>query len=894
VRMRTRATVLTFALVLSASGPLFTSGEQAPAAQVTPAERAAQLQAKLAEAEKTAGPNDPAVATVLNEFAIFHFTQGEFAAAEPLLRRAVAIREKALGPEHPHTSQALNNLAQVLQALGRYAEVEPLLERALAIYEKTQGPEHPDVATALNNLAGLHRLTGNYPKAEPLYRRALAIGEKTSGPDSPAVAAVVNNLGLMHQQAGELTKARPLLERSLAIREKAAPDTPDVARALNNLGILVQEEGSLARAEELYRRAAAIFEKAHGRTHPLTGQTLNNLAVVLLLKKEYDEAGTLYDEAIRIRRSALGASHPDLTLALTSEAIYFDVIGRMDDAVLRQAEAAEITERNLDLILATGSEAQKARYMETFTENTDITISMHRESAPGHPGAQHLALTTILRRKGRVLDALSDIVQVMRSRATGENRESLDRLAAARSQLARRVLRGPGGQPAEAFNAEIQKLQDDLQQLEREISTQSAAFRSQAASVTIESVRKALPADAALIEFSIYRPFVNTVAVRHERFKPSRYVAYVLKSTGEPASTDLGDIQQVDALVEDLRRALANPKATGLAKAARALHDSIIAPLAPLLGDTQRLFVSPDGALNLVPFAALADTSGRYLVETREISYLTSGRDLLGHDERASESSRPLIVANPQFDVAGTAEGRARDKERSFDLSRARFTPLPGTAAEAKALAALLTDAEVLTGARATETALKTVKAPRVLHLATHGFFLGTGVQGPAASRLLKHEAADAATSGMLLYPALLRSGLAFAGANRPSSATADDGILTALEAASLDLWGTRLAVLSACETGLGEARRGEGVYGLRRALVIAGAESQMMSLWQVSDQGTRALMTDFYTTLKSGRARSAALRDVQLRMLKSKNRSHPYYWASFILSGADGPVTFQ
>jgi CHAT domain-containing protein len=186
------------------------------------------------------------------------------------------------------------------------------------------------------------------------------------------------------------------------------------------------------------------------------------------------------------------------------------------------------------------------------------------------------------------------------------------------------------------------------------------------------------------------------------------------------------------------------------------------------------------------------------------------------------------------------------------------------------------------------------MKAPRVLHLATHGFFLGSGARGPANARLLKHEAAPAATSGMLLYPALLQSGLAFAGANQPTAAADDDGILTALEAASLDLWGTRIAVLSACETGVGEARRGEGVYGLRRALVIAGAESQVMSLWQVSDQGTRALMTDLYATLKSGLPRSGALRDVQLRMLKSKNRSHPYYWASFILSGADGPIAFQ
>ena len=140
----------------------------------------------------------------------------------------------------------------------------------------------------------------------------------------------------------------------------------------------------------------------------------------------------------------------------------------------------------------------------------------------------------------------------------------------------------------------------------------------------------------------------------------------------------------------------------------------------------------------------------------------------------------------------------------------------------------------------------------------------------------------------------LLRSGLAFAGANTRGANGGDDGILTALEAASLDLWGTRMAVMSACETGVGETRRGDGVYGLRRALVVAGAESQVMSLWQVSDDGTRALMTDFYKNLKAGVARSAALRQVQLQMLRSGTRKHPYYWASFILSGADGPIAFQ
>ena len=187
---------------------------------------------------------------------------------------------------------------------------------------------------------------------------------------------------------------------------------------------------------------------------------------------------------------------------------------------------------------------------------------------------------------------------------------------------------------------------------------------------------------------------------------------------------------------------------------------------------------------------------------------------------------------------------------------------------------------------------LRNVHGPRVLHLATHGFFLGAGQAGASDSRALVH---DAAPAGLAAGDSpLLRSGLAFAGANVRAGNDGDDGILTALEASSLDLWGTRMAVLSACETGVGETRRGDGVYGLRRALVVAGAESQVMSLWQVSDEGTRALMTEFYTRLKAGVPRSAALREVQLEMLRSGTRRHPYYWSSFILSGADGPIAFQ
>lgn len=151
-------------------------------------------------------------------------------------------------------------------------------------------------------------------------------------------------------------------------------------------------------------------------------------------------------------------------------------------------------------------------------------------------------------------------------------------------------------------------------------------------------------------------------------------------------------------------------------------------------------------------------------------------------------------------------------------------------------------------------------------------------------------DASTPVPPGRKIENPLLRSGLALAGANRRQSGE-EDGILTALEASGLDLWGTKLVVLSACETGIGEVKTGEGVYGLRRALVMAGAETQVMSLWKVDDEATKNLMVGYYKRLLAGEGRSEALRQVQLAMLKSPATAHPFYWASFIASGDWRPL---
>jgi CHAT domain-containing protein len=382
-------------------------------------------------------------------------------------------------------------------------------------------------------------------------------------------------------------------------------------------------------------------------------------------------------------------------------------------------------------------------------------------------------------------------------------------------------------------------------------------------------------------------------------FGAPRYAAYVLRSDGIAGSIDLGEAALIDQHVRRFRAGLANPLSRRVREAGRTLHQAVMAPLQGSLRDVDRIIISPDGALNLIPFAALVEEDDKYLVEHFTISYVTSGRDLIRFRDFEPAPARapapPIIVANPLFNgrrVASRAVPDTPATTRAVDarvLDETRhFSALPGTAQEGAALARVLPDARLYTGAEATEALVKALRGPSILHIATHGFFLRPRSEPrPIASRREGAVPSPSVSPAMEREDALVRSGLALAGANQRSSGDGEDGLLTALEVAGLDLWGTRMVVLSACDTGLGDARNGEGVYGLRRALVLAGSESQVMSLWQVSDIATRNLMIAFYQRLRSGEGRGDALRNVQLAMLHgARNYVHPFYWASFIQSG--------
>jgi CHAT domain-containing protein len=387
-------------------------------------------------------------------------------------------------------------------------------------------------------------------------------------------------------------------------------------------------------------------------------------------------------------------------------------------------------------------------------------------------------------------------------------------------------------------------------------------------------IQQALPDTAALLEMVRFRPF-RASRTEAERWEPARYGTYVVRRTGTPAFIDFGDASAIDELVVEFRRALSAPRGTLARDLGRRLGATLMQPVRARLGGATQIYVSPDSLLNLVPFAAMVDEHDRYLIESYTFTYLSSGRDLLR--ETTAGKSRPtpaVVIADPAFDSGAEPLASAAPLRSALGT---HFDPLPGTAGEAQAIKRLLPDAAVYTRERATETALKTLAAPRILHVATHGFFLED-----------QDLARPPAGSASEVEDPMLRSGLVFAGVNSGRSGD-DDGVLTALEAAALGLAGTELVVLSACDTAVGEVKTGEGVFGLRRAFMTAGAETLVMSLWRVDDEATRQLMTEYYQRLTRGEGRAEALRQASVTLLRDPLRRNPFYWASFISSGEPG-----
>ena len=828
--------------------------------------------------QQVLGQEHLSVATSLNNLAALYQAMGRYQHAEPLYKQALEMRRRLLGNQHPSVATSLNNLAVLYQAMGRYQQAEPLYHQALEINRRLLGNEHPSVANNLNNLAALYESMGRYQQAKPLYTQALQMRRRLLGNQHPSVATSLNNLAALYQLMGRYQKAEPLLTEALEMRRRLLGNQhPDVANNLNNLAALYESMGRYQKAEPLYTQALQMRRRLLGNQHPSVATSLNNLAALYQSMGRYQKAEPLYTQALEMRRRFLGQEHPNVATNLNNLAILHHSQGNIEQALQFLEAGLDIQELNLERNLVAGAEKQKREYIKTISGTRDAAISLHLNSAGDDERAARLALTTILRRKGRLLDFLTHSQQLLRKRLDSQSQKLLDRLNDTRTQLANLTYNRPENLPLEEYRARLNELRNQEQQLVAKISRRSREFAQINQPVTIETIQQLIPDDTALVEFVEYKPFNP----QKDSFGNPRYAAYVLRSQGAPQGIDLGEVDALKPLWQTLEVSLqtvyhSTPR---VKQAARNVDQKLMAKVRPLLGDSRRILLSPDGYLNLIPFEALVDEDNRYLVESYGFTYLTSGRDLLRLSNPNPKLTQPVVLGAPDFE--NSAESTALGEKNQIVATRSllylnssnelSLSALPGALEEVKAIAQML-GVEPLLGAHANEAALKQVTRPRILHIATHGFF---------------EEKPNSEDDVILGDNALLQSWLALAGINnnKPDNKL-EDGIFTALEATGLNLSGTKLVVLSACDTGLGNISAGEGIYGLRRALVIAGSESQLISLWNVDDQVTKYLMVSYYQGLQDNQGRSEALRRIQLQMLESPEYQHPYYWASFIPSG--------
>jgi tetratricopeptide (TPR) repeat protein len=852
----------------------------------------------LAIREKALGADHPDVAASLNNLAGLYKTQGQYAQAEPLYKRSLAIWEKALGADHPNVAASLNNLAGLYKTQGRYAQAEPLYKRSLAICEKALGADHPHVATSLNNLGELYRIQGQYAQAESLYKRSLAIREKALGADHPDVAMSLNNLGELYKTQGQYAQAELLHKRSLAIREKAlGADHPDVAMSLNNLAWFYENQGQYAQAESLYKRSLAILEKALGADHPDAALSLNNIAWVYKTQGKYAQAESLYKRSLAILEKALGTDHPKVAAILRNISDLFASQGKYRDSFELKLRVNGIYEELIDRVAGSSSGERTMQFLATIKNHRDIFLTLVTTQFREDRSAIKEAFGFLLRRKGIVLETQRRMQLALLDLGDKDAAIVFDELSIIRARISILAFADSSRIKIEILQDELKHLYEQKAALESKLSQISQPYdlSRRLSKANVDKMAEVLPKGAVLVEFA-RTDFFNFQATGIEKkWLPAHYLSFLLLPNKEKnvVLIDHGSADEIDQLVIDLKNALAHSdQETKVKEKSRKLHDMIFAPIQREIGVSQQIFLSPDGALNIIPFEVFQDSDGSYLIEKFTFNYLSAGRDLLGFTRKMAGTGNCILLGDPDFDLGPKSRDEILNRlalkadtaiisASSMEARGLNFERLPGTREEVIAIGELLgkDNCEIFLDKLALKEVIYSRKSPRILHLATHGFFLNT----------------RNATSPIVNFENLLvHSGLAFAGANRmstDSSIQARYGILTAEEVLGLPLRGTELLVLSACETGLGEVISGEGVFGLQRAFNQIGVRSLVMSMWSVPDRETKEFMVEFYQNFHGRKMdRCQALRQAALKqksLVKQRyGKDNPFYWGAFVFLG--------
>ena len=828
--------------------------------------------------------------------------QGQINQAIPLAQQAVQVAAATFGPNDRRVGLSLDSLGLLYKSLDEFADADSCLRRSLAILKAADGLQSKDAGAVLLNLADLYADHGRWGEAESDFREALTIAVHAYGQNDPHVADVLRDGGSLLIDEGKLQPAASVLRGAIAIYTNAGPAYGAPLAATYNLaGQVVSDAGASKEAEGLFQKAIDLSEKSEGPNSANLATYLANLANVYKDEQRFAEAEPLYLRMIAILQHNYDLNNPILDEVDVNVGLFYYAWDKPDRAEpwFDKYIAARLAQWNANAW--TMSEQDRLVYYATLPGTFPIYFSFVTRYHDRYPALAGKMYDALLAERGLVAESAASSRAHLLASGNRPALAILDKLAAEKAQFAALSTSGTDNR------AQIGQLSQQINQTEEALAKISAAFSQQKtlAVATWRDVQKALKPGEAAVEITKFQ--VNN---GHTFLANLIYVALVVTPKSQyPSLIVLGDAKQLEAVpLTNFRSVVAKTRGVSIEPEpaatpsnvpaaapinSSAAYDAFWKPLEPALAGVQRIYVAADGVLNQIPIGLLSDSTGKLLLEKVQLRCVNSTRDLLRPPDAVTAKSA-VLLGNPGFDsvVAAPAPAPASTQSassRSVDLSGAPLPPLPGTQAEVTAIDKLLRQSgwqtTLYTGDRALKASIQNVRAPRLVHIATHGFFLED------------HPAPDNSGRNVRLRGAsddpMLHSGLFFAGANRTRSgaapaAGADNGILTAYEASQLNLQGAELVVLSACETGLGEQGNSEGVFGLRRALQEAGADAVMMSMWSVPDQETQELMALFYAKWLTGLDKPEALRQAQLAerdvVRKRYGRDLPYYWGAFVL----------
>lgn len=853
------------------------------------------------ENKAKSGSDHPSTLTALTDLAGIKEKKGLLDEAEKEFNEALTGYRKVFGEKHPTTITVLNNLGQMMESEGLYDNAEPLLRQAVTLSEQVFGKSHPTTLTAQNNLALLHESQGNFDKAEPLYQQAIDTMSQVLGPRHPDTVAIINNLAYLYLLKEEYAKALPLFEKISGLwGETLGEEHQRTLKALNNLARTTQKLGKLKEAEALFQRALAQRSKVLGPRHMDTLRSMHDLASLYHDMGRDKEAEELLKKTLSLDDQVLGKHHPYTFETINTLAKVLEKGSNFEGAFQIRQEGFSRRTVFLNRMLWTAGDSAREGTIRLHRPELDSYMSSlsHLDTAT----AGREALDIGLKRKGILLKITSEIQQVSHLSQDPQLQATSKDLAQARKDLASLTLSGPTPETVDTHLVRIQELEEKINNLQMQLGQNSKRFRRSIGEVVVKQLIDNLPNDSALVDFLVFKDgneekLLAGLLIKNKDKVQFDFVVYPRLEAIQKAVLDYRTIIQDEEADKD-----------DLIVTGQTVYGLIWRPIARRIGVRQSVYLVPDGILNILPFPAMVDEQGKYLTQGTDLHLLGSSRDLIPSDVPAARGQY-LILAGPDYNydqiVASSTPVSELKKRRSASIKTGlrafssgmrglRFDPLPGAQKEGELISEISKtgqrDNRTYTQNAAQEKVISELtQPPELLHIATHGFFLKP--DDNLRKRLLKlQRGADI----QMVPPGdnpLLRSGLAFAGINTNAQFlgemdTDNDGVLTALEVMGRDFSGTKLAVLSACETGLGEIHEGEGVYGLRRAFQEAGVQSVVSSLWEVSDAGTQELMSNMYQRLNQGKSPHQALRESQLKMIDSPMWSAPYIWSAFMMVG--------